>query len=206
MELNQIFDLIGYIASFIILVSLTMKSILKLRWINAFGSFLFVIFAFFIGSTPTMVMNIGIIVIDLYFVYKLTKNKADYHLIKAEKESAYLSFFYKNHQDEIETIFGSEALSLADSCSYFVCNGEVAGLFAWKDVNQTECHILIDFVTTRFRDTKIGQFFFNKQLALFKEKGYVKLLTKSTGKAHKKYLATIDFTEIEPGVFEKDLQ
>ena len=54
-------NLLGYTGSFIILISLTMKSIVKLRWINAAGSLLFVIFAFLTKSTPTIVMNIGII-------------------------------------------------------------------------------------------------------------------------------------------------
>ena len=59
-------DALGYLASFIILISLTMKSVVKLRWINAAGSLLFVVFAALTRSVPTIVMNAGIMAKDLF--------------------------------------------------------------------------------------------------------------------------------------------
>ena len=129
-------DLLGYVGSFIILVSLTMKSIVKLRWINAFGSAVFVAFAFLTRSTPTIVMNFGIIAIDLWYVLRLTHSRKDYRLVKAERGSAYLEFFYQMHQAEIDVIFGDEAFVEAKGFSYFVCDNEIAGLFAWKENTQ----------------------------------------------------------------------
>ena len=66
---------LGYLASLVILISLTMTSIVKLRWINLVGSILFTIFAYLIDSTPTIFMNIGIICINLYFLYKIYSPK-----------------------------------------------------------------------------------------------------------------------------------
>lgn len=198
-------DLLGYIASFIILVSLTMKSIVKLRWINAAGSLLFVVFAFLTRSMPTIAMNLGIIGIDLWYVLRLSHIKADYQLVKAERGSAFLEFFYRAHRHEIEEIFGEDAFMDAKGFSYFVCNGEIAGLFGWKENSPTECQIMIDFVTPKYRDTKIGRYFFDQQLPLFRDKGYTRFVYKNVGPRHWKYLARIGFKPEVMGSFVKDL-
>lgn len=198
-------DLLGYTASFIILVSLTMKSIVKLRWINAAGSLLFVVFAYLTRSAPTVVMNLGIIFIDLFFVLKISKVRADYDLVKAERGSAMLDFFYQKHRIDIEQIFGEAAFEDARGFSYFTCNGEIAGLFAWKDVSPTECQILIDYVTPPYRDLKIGTWFFSKQLPFFQEKGYTLFVYENVGKEHWKYLERIGFAHGALGSFSKEI-
>jgi len=198
-------DLLGYVASFIILVSLTMKSIVKLRWINAVGSLLFVVFAFLTKSTPTIVMNIGIIFIDVWYVLGLSLKRSDYHLIKAERGSALLEFFYQNNKIEIDNIFGSSAFGEAKCFSYFACNSEIAGLLAWKELSPVECRIMIDFVTPRYRDFKIGRYFFTQHLSAFCERGYSRLVYENVGKKHWKYLGKLGFIESAPGCFVKDI-
>lgn len=198
-------ELLGYAASFIILVSLTMKSIVKLRWINAAGSALFVVFAFLTRSAPTIVMNLGIIAIDLWYVAKLSRNRKEYQLVKAERGSAYLEFFYNQHRAEIQDIFGDEVFLEAKGFSYFVCDNEIAGLFAWKENSTTECQILIDFVTPRYRDSKIGRYFFEQQLPSFREKGYTHFIYNNVGQKHWKYLEKIGFKHGAMGCFTKEL-
>lgn len=59
-------DVLGYVASLVVLVSLVMSSIKKLRWINLGGALLFSVYGFMIGSTPTGIMNLGIVMINIY--------------------------------------------------------------------------------------------------------------------------------------------
>lgn len=198
-------DMLGYFASFIILISLTMKSIVKLRWINAAGSLLFVLFAVLTRSAPTVVMNFGIICIDIFYVLRITKIKDDYQMVRAERGSEFLEFFYQAHKKEICAIFGEDAFSESRGFSYFVCNNEIAGLFAWKENSPTECHVMIDFVTPRYRDTRIGKYFFSHQLPFFKEKGFTRFVYQNVGPRHWKYLMRIGFREETIGCFVKDL-
>lgn len=198
-------DLLGYVASFIILVSLTMKSLVKLRWINAAGSALFIVFAVLTRSFPTVVMNCGIVIIDLAFVWKLTKRRSEYALVKAERGSAYLEYFYQKHRREIDSTFGEAAFAEARGFSYFVCDGDIAGIFGWRENSPTECQILIDFVTARYRDTKIGSWFFERQLPAFREKGYSRFVYRDVGAAHWKYLERIGFKHETLGNFSKEI-
>lgn len=72
----SILELFGYLGSFVVLVSLTMNSIVKLRWINLLGAVMFTVYAVLIQSYPTMFMNMGIVIIDLYYIQKLRRVKA----------------------------------------------------------------------------------------------------------------------------------
>ena len=65
----------GYLASLVVLVSLTMTSIVKLRVINFIGCLLFAAFAYFIDSYPTMLMNLGIAGINVYYLVGLANSK-----------------------------------------------------------------------------------------------------------------------------------
>lgn len=203
-------DLLGYLASFIILVSLTMRSIVKLRVINALGSALFVCFAVLTGSMPVLVMNLGIILIDLWYVYGLRRKKTAYTLVPLEKDSAFLEYFYQKHRTEIEAIFGPDVRSLAEGYSCYLADTEAAGLFAWQSQPDGRCRILIDFVTPRYRDTRIGSYFFGEQLKSFAARGFRVLVYRRVGETHWKYIEKIGFRpetgpEAGPGNYRKDI-
>ena len=62
------YEIIGYIASALVAVSLMMSSILKLRVINLVGAALFTAYGLLIGAYPVAVMNLFIVLIDLYYL------------------------------------------------------------------------------------------------------------------------------------------
>jgi uncharacterized protein with PQ loop repeat len=62
---------IGYLASILIAISLTMTSIVPLRIINSIGCFLFVIYGIYVGVYPVAIANGVIIIINIYNLYKL---------------------------------------------------------------------------------------------------------------------------------------
>ena len=58
-----------------IVVSLLMKSILRLRVINLIGAIIFTIYGLLIKSYPVAASNGAIILIDLYYLYQMWKGK-----------------------------------------------------------------------------------------------------------------------------------
>ncbi len=63
-------ELLGYAAMAFVGLSFVLKDVIKLRLINAIGCVLFVIYGFFIGSIPVMVMNLFVALLNFYFVFK----------------------------------------------------------------------------------------------------------------------------------------
>ena len=99
-------DLFGYVSSIVILISLTMSSIMKLRVINMTGSILFTIYGLMLHSVPTAFLNFGIVVINLYYLTKLYKKKEVFKLVEVSEDSELLEHFYSNNSKELTELFG----------------------------------------------------------------------------------------------------
>jgi len=68
---DTLIEWIGYLASILITISMLMKEIFKLRFINLMGCILFVIYGLIIGAYPVAIANAIIVFINLYYLYKL---------------------------------------------------------------------------------------------------------------------------------------
>lgn len=68
-------EYIGYAASILIGISMFMKNIVKLRFINLIGCILFAIYGFMIEAYPVAIVNLIIMFTNIYYLYKLTKDK-----------------------------------------------------------------------------------------------------------------------------------
>ncbi|KAA1242683.1 YgjV family protein [Aquimarina sp. RZ0] len=68
-------ELLGYVASALIAISITMNSIIKLRTINLIGAFLLGTYGIFIDSMPVVLLNYFIAMTNTYFIYKLLKKQ-----------------------------------------------------------------------------------------------------------------------------------
>ena len=112
---DQILNWIGYIASLIVLVSLLMSSIKKLRWINFFGALLFGVYGFMIGSLPTGFMNMGIVVIDVYYLAKIYLSSDYFKILQIDHESKYLASFIKFYKDEINLVTDTNSLDIQNA-------------------------------------------------------------------------------------------
>ncbi|MEG0309009.1 MAG: YgjV family protein [Clostridium sp.] len=62
---------LGYLASVLIAISMFMKNIAKLRFINLIGCLLFAIYGFVIGAYPVAILNTLIVFVNLYYLYGL---------------------------------------------------------------------------------------------------------------------------------------
>ena len=67
-------EYIGYGAWMLVGLSMFMKDIMKLRFVNTIGCLLFVIYSFFIKAYPVAIVNIIIIFVNLYYLYTMMKD------------------------------------------------------------------------------------------------------------------------------------
>lgn len=67
-------DLVGYCASFVVLISFVMKEINLLRIVNIFGCALFVAYGILLNfALPIIITNVAIIAINLFYLAKKKK-------------------------------------------------------------------------------------------------------------------------------------
>lgn len=71
-------ELIGYLASFMVLISFTMKDVKKLRLVNIIGCILFVIYGFLMPELriglPIIIANVAICLVNVYYLLKIKTN------------------------------------------------------------------------------------------------------------------------------------
>jgi hypothetical protein len=65
----ELTEWVGYLAMTVLLVSFMMKNVTKLRVINSFGCFFFVIYGSLISQYPIVITNAAIILINFYYLF-----------------------------------------------------------------------------------------------------------------------------------------
>lgn len=201
----NLLDLFGYLSSFVILVSLTMNSIVKLRWINMIGGVMFTIYGALLGSIPTAFLNFGIVIIDLYYLYQLYTTKESFKLIEAEKDSKYLNHFFQVNESELKDFGSRKEWNQNEKVFYMLRDNNTAGILAGKEEDRETLFIDIDFVTPKYRDMKLGKYFFHENKGDLQKMGYKKLVSKGINSKHREYLEKIGFVKISEDLYEKGL-
>lgn len=70
-------EVFGYIGSGLILLSMMMTSVEKLRWFNISGSVISMIYGAIMGTWPVVFLNIGTISINVVQIIRLRRQKND---------------------------------------------------------------------------------------------------------------------------------
>ena len=76
MDTVMSFEMLGYLASVFVAVSLTMRSLTKLRVINLIGSLLFTAYGLIIGAYPVATVNAFIVLVNIYYLQQSFKGTA----------------------------------------------------------------------------------------------------------------------------------
>jgi len=195
----------GYLASFVVLISLTMTSIIKLRVINFIGCALFAIFAYLIDSVPTVFMNIGIACINLYFLYQIYSTKDDFKIINASSDSDYYQHFLSINQQDIEKQISLGQLNSTDASFYMLRDNEIAGVLI-GDLNAEGIFtIKLDYVIPRYRDFKLGNYYYQQHPEFFKEKGIKAFSASASDKEHCNYLEKMGFSLTKNNLYTLEL-
>lgn len=69
-------EIVGYLASLIVLISFLMKNMKTLRIINSIGCVLFVAYGILLNfSIPIVITNVAIVAINIYYLVKVNKTE-----------------------------------------------------------------------------------------------------------------------------------
>lgn len=188
-------EYLGYLASVIVLISLLMSSIIRLRWINLVGSITFAVYGFLIGAIPVGFLNIGTSLINIFYLYKIYSSKEYFTLLEFDRPTPYFEYFVSFHQNDIRFFFPKNDYTIdQDGISFYILrNAVLAGVFVSSRFDDDTLEIHLDYVTKEYRDFKMGSYIFNKQKQLFVDKGYKYLVTYTANASHEKYLQKMGF-------------
>lgn len=200
MKTTTIIELAGYLGSTLVVISMLMSSVIKLRVINTIGSCISATYALIIHSYPLALMNICLIIINCYNLAKLLKSEQQYDLIPANTDDAFLAYFTAHYRQDIRNFFPEANLNVsASDTAYIVCCKTVpVGLLLGNRTEKDALDITVDYTTPAYRDCSVGKYLYSK----LPEQGIRKLIYSDVSQGHEDYLLKMGFVH-ENGVYEK---
>ena len=153
-------EMIGYLGSALVLVSMLMRSVVRLRIINLIGSVIFAAYALIIRSYPTALMNICLVLINLYHLYRLNRPVLEFSVYEDRPDSAWVRWLLKRHAEDIAVYFPDfreEDLRPEDTRVFVVMQeNEAAGVLIGRK-QEDGLAVALDYATPVYRDCSVGK-------------------------------------------------
>lgn len=195
----SLLEWIGYLASVVVAISLTMSSIKRLRWLNLAGAAVFSFYGFAIHAYPVGYLNLFIVFANIYYLRQMYSFKDAFKAIEVKNTDAYLQYFVEFYKKQISDFFPNFNKEIymespkEDVVSILLIrNAIVAGVFIGVREGEN-LRVVLDFVAPAYRDLKPGEFIYKKNKALFTELGVTTFKCVSGNEVHQKYLRKMGF-------------
>ena len=166
-------EIIGWIGSGIVVISMLQQRITRLRLVNLIGCIVSVVYSVAIGAWPLAGLNAALSVIQIYHLAKLWGTRHDtssYRAVEVEASSEIVAHVLSEHAEEIRTFFPSFRDPSGSTSAFLVMHGDtVAGLMLATQ-NGDVADLDVDFVIPAYRDLTPGEFVFRRS-SMWQDKG-----------------------------------
>lgn len=196
-------EILGYVASVLLLLAMMMTSVIKLRILNTLGCILYIIYGLWIHAYPVAVMNAAIACVNFVHIGRSYFSKHTFKLLHISDDSL-VEPFIEHYKADIRRNFPEFSLNKNGyTCSYVIVrNMNIAGIFLANDLGNGRLLVDLDYVIPAYRDYKVGHFLFNTNRELFKQLKFETIVALSGTNYHTRYLKRVGFNEVssESGV------
>ena len=198
MDTHLLYELIGYLASILVALSLTMRSILRLRLINLLGAAFFTVYGLLITAYPVAILNGLIVGINLYYLYEMKRAKNYFTILETHYDAAYLRMFLRYYAEDIKRFFPSFSYApTGRHLIWFILRDLVpVGLFIAETKGPDRLLIQLDYVMPGYRDLRPGTFIYHEQVERFKAQGIAYLEAIPETEAQRDYVRRMGFAPV----------
>lgn len=190
-------ELVGYVASGLIVVSITQKSILRLRLLGFLGGVTFLVYSLLIEAYPIAAVNLVAATIHLWYLRRLVGRKEEvFRVLRVLPESRYLQDFLDFYRDDIQGRYQPEFdyVPSPELVTAFVLRDMVpAGLLIGERRDDDTFEVKLDFVIPQYRDFKIGSYVYSHRSSLFAPPAPSVVWATASNKEHATYLRRMGF-------------
>lgn len=198
MDSGVVIEAVGYLASAVIVWSITQRSILRLRLLGLVGSLMFLVYSIAIGAYPIAVVNAIAGGIHLWYLRKLIAHKDEvFRVLHVLPDSRYLLDFLDFYRDDIQGRFQPEFEYRPDEgrLTAFILRDMVpAGLFIGREADDGSFHVELDFVIPQYRDFKVAGYVYSPRSGLFDDDCPPLVWTEASNADHAAYLRRVGFS------------
>lgn len=173
-------DVLGWGGSALLVYSLLQASVLRLRLLNAVACVILIVFNAVLEVWPMVGMNTVLVAINFWFIVQLLRARHDeaaFDVLEVGPADEYLRHTLRVHGADILR-FNPDFVHdpSADQESFLVQKGdETVGVVLLRKEAET-AHVLLDYVTPRYRDFSPGEFVWRRS-GLLSSRGIRRVVT-----------------------------
>lgn len=194
MSTSTLYELIGYAGSILVVVSLAMSSVIRLRVANLAGSIIFTLYGALIGSIPVLVTNVVIAGLNMYHLRNEFRTRDQLGVVPVEADDRFLAAFVDHYRADLGS-FGSADPEHADVRFVLLRDTTMAGVFLGRRDGADRLSVLVDYVAPPYRDLRSGESLYHDGGARFADLGYRTLVVPRADDRQRDYFAAMGFDE-----------
>jgi hypothetical protein len=177
-------DILGWGGSALLVYSLLQSRVLRFRVLNLAACLILLAFNAFIGVWPMVGMNAVLCAINIWFIVQLVRDRHDeeaFEVLEVRGDDEYFRHVLRVHGADILRFNPDFVHDPADTDqdAFLVQRGdETVGVVLLRAEGDT-AHVLLDYVTPRYRDFSPGEFVWRRS-GMLAEHGYRRVVTSPT--------------------------
>lgn len=196
-------ELIGYVASILVVTSLAMTSVVKLRFISLAGSIAYVIYGLMLPAIPVVLANAIIAVLNVWYLTKEFSSDKKLGAVPIAVDAPFLADFLGAREDDLRKFQPAFTLAGKDSAWLLTRDGLPAGVLIGRHEGN-DLRVDLDYVTPAYRDSQLGRWLYGPGSKVLRRAGIRRLLTEPGTPEHRRYLDSMGFKESD-GVMTLEL-
>lgn len=201
-------EILGYVASVLVAISLTMSSLARLRALNLLGAALFAAYGWLVGAVPVLLVNGFIAVVNIVFLARMQPGRSEaFELLAIRRpDNRYLQRFLEFHRADIVNFSpGFDATAIHDPRIVFILRDMLpVGLVICEPGPDGDLHVRLDYVIPSYRDFRCAHYFYRSWSTVVDFPGARRFVAAGGSGRHRWYLRKVGFAaepSLGPDVF-----
>jgi hypothetical protein len=190
-------EILGYVASALVAVSLMMSSLARLRALNLLGAALFAAYGWFVDAYPVLVVNGFIAVVNVVYLLKMQPGRSEaFDLLAIRRlDNRYVQRFLDFHRRDIERFFPDfDVAALREPHLVFILRDMLpVGLVICEPDADRNLVVRLDYVIPAYRDFRCAQYFYRSWKTVVDCPGAQRFIARGGVARHRSYLARVGF-------------
>ena len=190
-------DVLGYAASVLVAISLTMSSLARLRALNLVGAVLFAAFGWLVDAYPVLAVNGFIAVVNVIYLLKMQPGRSEaFELLAIRRlDNAYLRRFLEFHRPDIELFFPEFRVDgITNPRIVFILRDMLpVGLVICEPDAEGNLLVRLDYVVPAYRDFRCAQYFYRSWSAVVDCPEARRFVARGGVDRHRSYLTRVGF-------------
>jgi hypothetical protein len=200
MSSQTVYELIGYSASALVVISLAMSSLIRLRIVNLVGALVFSLYGVLIGSLPVLVTNLAIAGIDVWYLQRDLSTRDELTVVPVGENDPFLGEFVSVHRRDIDGFIHGPGIDAGTDVRFVMLRNAVpAGVFMGRSIDDAALSVVVDYVAPPYRDLRHGTLLYGHDAARFAELGYRHIVVEQVDRRQHDYFMRMGFRETGDG-------